>query len=294
MAGNILDGIEALAALEQWRTISEAATRLRLTQSAVSKRIQALQKTMGFRLIEPDGRRVKLTSEAVDLVERARPLLADLRSLARSGPSGGVSTLSLVLADSIAASWGPQVVAEALGGLTDLQVEMHAHRTVLLIESVRLGRYHIGLSTEAPAVKDLIHYPVIDEPFALVRAGFAAKLTKGAPFIVIEPGSATWRAIEPLLERHHPELLARRMVPVESFSAALQMVKAGFGDGLAPLGLALEMKISRTARRPLPNVERQVTLVTRKTVNQIHSFARLRLAIAQAAARHFAGSGAKP
>lgn len=289
MAGNILDGIEALAALEQCKTISEAATRLRLTQSAVSKRIQALQKTMGFRIVEPDGRRLKLTSEAVNLVERARPLLADLRSLARSVPSEGVSTLSLVLADSIAASWGPQVVAEALRGLTDLKVELHAHRTVLLIESVRLGRYHIGLSTDAPAAKDLIHHPVIAEPFALVRSGYAAKSVKGAPFIVIEPSSGTWRAIEPLLERHHPELLARRIVPVESFSAALQMIKAGFGDGLAPLGLVKEMRLERRAFRVLPGVERRVSLSTRKTVNQLASFQRLREGIVRAARRYFEG-----
>ena len=287
MSGNILDGIEALVALEQCRTISEAATRLRLTQSAVSKRIQALQKTMGFRIVEPDGRRLKLTSDAVSLVERARPLLADLRSLTRSVPSGGVSTLSLALADSIAASWGPQVVAEALRGLTDLKVELHAHRTVLLIESVRLGRYHIGLSTDAPAAKDLIHHHVIDEPFVLVRSGYAAKAAQGAPFIVIEPGSATWRAIEPLLARHHPELLARRIVPVESFSAALQMIKAGFGDGLAPLGLVMEMGLEGRAFSLLPGVERRVSISTRKTVNQLASFQRLREGIVRAARRYF-------
>ncbi len=287
MVGNILDGVEALAALEQCGTISEAATRLRLTQSAVSKRIQALQKTMGFRVVEPDGRRLKLTSEAINLVERARPLLADLRSLARSVPSAGVSTLSLVLADSIAASWGPQVVAEALRGLTDLKVELHAHRTVLLIESVRLGRYHVGLSTDAPAAKDLIHHPVIDEPFAFVRSGYGAKSVKGAPFIVIEPGSATWRAIEPLLERHHPELLARKIVPVESFSAALQMIRAGFGDGLAPLGLVMAMRLERRAFTLLPRVQRRVSLSTRKTVNQLASFQRLRDGIVLAAKRHF-------
>ena len=289
MTGNILDGIEALAALDQCRTISEAATRLRLTQSAVSKRIQALQKTMGFRIVEPDGRRLRLTSEAVNLVERARPLLADLRSLARWVPSEGVSTLSLALADSIAASWGPQVVAEALRGLTGLEVELHAHRTVLLIESVRLGRYHIGLSTDAPAAKDLIHHPVIDEPFVLIRSGHAAKPVKGAPFITIEPSSATWRAIQPLLERHHPELLARRIVPVESFSAALQMIKAGFGDGLAPLGLVKEMGIERRSFRLLPGVERRVSLSTRKTVNQLASFQSLREGIVRAARRYFEG-----
>ena len=40
----MLDGIDALIALDQFGTVSEAATRLRLTQSAVSKRIQALQR----------------------------------------------------------------------------------------------------------------------------------------------------------------------------------------------------------------------------------------------------------
>src|SRR5688500_12449682 len=187
----------------------------------------------------------------------------------------------------MAAPWGRRIAAEALRGLTDLQVEMHAHRTVLLIESVRLGRYHIGLSTDTPAAKDLIHHPVIDEPFALVRSGYAAKPVKGAPFIVIEPGSATWRAIEPLLERHHPELLARRIVPVESFSAALQMIKAGFGDGIAPLGLVMEMGIERRAFTVLPGVERRVSLSTRKTVNQLASFQRLRDGIVRAARRYF-------
>ena len=295
MAGNILDGIEALAALEQCGTVSEAAIRLRLTQSAVSKRIQALEKAMGFRIVEPDGRRVKLTSEGVNLVERARPVLADLRTLTQPVRSESVATLSLVLADSIAASWGPHVVAEALRGLTDLEVEMHAHRTVLLIESVRLGRYHIGLSTDAPTARDLIHHPVIDEPFAFVRSGYSSTPSPRArgeggdegTLIVIEPGSATWRAIEPLLERHHPELLARRIVPVESFSAALQMVKAGFGDGIAPLGLVKEMRIQARAFSLLPGVQRTVSLSTRKTVNQLASFQRLRDGIVRSARRYF-------
>lgn len=287
MAGNILDGIEALAALEQCGTVSEAAIRLRLTQSAVSKRIQALEKTMGVRIVEPDGRRVKLTSEGVNLVERARPVLADLRTLTQPVRAEGVSTLSLVLADSIAASWGPHVVAEALRGLTDLELELHAHRTVLLIESVRLGRYHIGLSTDTPAAKDLIHHPVIVEPFAFINSGYAKKAAKGAPLIVIEPTSATWRAIEPKLGRHHPELLARRIVPVESFSVALQMIKAGFGDGIAPIGLVMEMRLERGCFRLLPGVERQVSLSTRKTVNQLASFQRLREGIVRAAREYF-------
>jgi DNA-binding transcriptional LysR family regulator len=288
MVWNTLDGLEALAALERFGTVSEAAIRLRLTQSAVSKRIQALQKALGFRVVEPDGRRVRLTAEAVSLLERARPLVAELRSLAT--PVGGESAarFSLGLADSIAASWGPAVVAEALRALPGVEVDLHAHRSVLLIESVRLGRYHIVLSSDVPTTAELIHYPVIDEPMLLINAGCRPKAEKGAPLITIEASSATWRAIEPALHERHPQLLARRIVPVESFSAALQMVKAGFGDGLAPLGLALETGLDRRCCRALPGVERRVSLLTRKTVNQLASFAKLRDALISATAARFA------
>ena len=290
MRGNILEALEALAALERFGTVSEAAVRLRLTQSAVSKRIQALQQAVGFRVVEPHGRRLRLTAQAVGLLERARPLVADLRALAAPVEAESVSRYSLGLADSIAASWGPGVVAEALKALPGVQVDLHAHRSVLLIESVRLGRYHIVLSSDVPTTAELLHYPVTDEPMVLINSGFASKAASGAPLITIEQSSATWRAIEPLLREHHPQLLGRRLVPVESFSAALQMAKAGFGDGLAPLGLALEMRLDRRCYRRLPGVGRRVSLLTRKTVNQLASFARLRDGLIAATAAYFARS----
>ena len=110
----MLDGIEALIALEKFGTVSEAATRLRLTQSAVSKRIHALQHTVGYKLVEPHGRRVRLTAPGLRLLERARPLVAELRALAGPAEGGAVASLSMVLGDSIAASWGPAVIRRAL------------------------------------------------------------------------------------------------------------------------------------------------------------------------------------
>lgn len=271
----MLNGIDALIALEQFGTISEAAVRLRLTQSAVSKRIQELQRAVGMRLIERDGRRVRLTVSGIDLLERARPLVADLRGLA-SPQHGAASSFSIALADSIASSWGPAVIQRALRGLDAVSVQLHAHRSVLLIESVRLGRYHIGMSTDLPAARDLIHYPLIEEPMVLIRAQPGARGASPHPLISIEPTSATWRAIEPHIREHQPLLLARRLVPVETFSATVQMVKAGFGDGLVPLGLAIEMGFDKRRYRRLDGVTRNIALVTRKTVNQLANFQRLR------------------
>jgi DNA-binding transcriptional LysR family regulator len=282
MLRNTLDGVEALAALEQFGTVSEAATRLRLTQSAVSKRIAALGRAMGFRVVEPEGRRLRLTADAQALLDRARPLVAELRALAT--PSGGATTFSLALADSIASSWGPGVVAAALQD--DVRVRLHAHRTVLLVESVRLGRYQIGLCTAVPSATDLLSYPVTDEPMVLVASGLE-RSRSAAPLITIEPGAATWRAVEPLLRRRQPRLLAREIVPVESFGAALQMVKAGFGDGLVPLGLALAAELPARAYRLLPGVRRSVVLLTRKTVHQEPAFAALKDRLVNAASTYF-------
>jgi DNA-binding transcriptional LysR family regulator len=280
------DGVEALAALERFGTVSEAATRLRLTQSAVSKRLRVLERWVGFAVTEPRGRRVVLTGDAIHLLERARPLLAELRAVGEP-QSRGHDRFSLALADSIAASWGPRVVAAAVRGVSGLSVDLHAHRSVLVLESLRLGRYHIGLSTVAPGLDDLVHHPIVDEPMVLVRA--TAEAGRDRPLITIEPSSATWRAIEPQLRQHQQALLRRRLVFVESFSAALQMVRAGFGDGLLPLGLALAMKVPRASYRELSRVVRQVALVTRKSVLERATFEALRAGIRLAAERYFSG-----
>ena len=272
---------------KKFGTVSEAAVRLRLTQSAVSKRIQALQQTVGFRLVEPDGRRIRLTPRAVQFLERARPLVAELRGIAKEADLGMAGAFSLALADSIASSWGPVVVRTALQSLGDLRVELHAHRSVLVVESVRLGRYHIGLCTDPLAAKDLVRYPVIDEPFVLIHSTFGDKPAANMPLIAIEPGSATWRAVEPLIRRYHPRLARRQIVPVESFPAAVQMVKAGFGDGLAPLGLILEMGLDKRCYRKLPAVRRSVALLTRKTVHQLPSFQAFHARLARATAEYF-------
>jgi DNA-binding transcriptional LysR family regulator len=82
-------------------------------------------------------------------------------------------------------------------------------------------------------------------------------------------------------------------VPVESFSAAVQMVRAGFGDGLIPLGLALENRLDRRCYRELPSVVRPVALLVRKTVNQLAAFALFRERLLEATRAYFASARAR-
>src|SRR3989344_6465533 len=98
----MVEGIEALLALERTGTISEAAAQLRLTQSAVSKRIQALENDLKFKLIEPDGRRVKLTATGQSFLDKARVLISELKNLKQLESDNSAKKFSIALSDSIA------------------------------------------------------------------------------------------------------------------------------------------------------------------------------------------------
>jgi DNA-binding transcriptional LysR family regulator len=52
-----------------------------VSQPAASRQVRALETELGVRLFDRIGRRVRLTSEGEDLLQRSRRLLADAASL---------------------------------------------------------------------------------------------------------------------------------------------------------------------------------------------------------------------
>ena len=121
----------------------------------------------------------------------------------------------------------------------------------------------------------------------LVNCGCARKADDAQPVITIERGSATWRAMDAVMRKDHPDIYRRQRIGVESFSAAVQMVRAGFGDGLVPLGLARESRLDARCYRVVEGLVRKVALYTRKTVNQTPGFTRFREALTREAVACF-------
>lgn len=280
----MLDGIEALTALARCGTVGEAAVTLRLTQSAVTKRIQSLQNDLGFKLTARDGRRIRLTPEAQNYLDRARPLLVELQNLRYEKVTEPSTAFSLAMADSIASSWGPAVLREVASQLPQLKLRLHAHRSALVVEAIRMGRYHIGLCTDSLPTSDLVSFPVTIETFVLLNSKLGHRFDPHLPLITIEENSATWRGIQPHVTRH--ALLNRaEYTRVESFTAALQMVAAGFGNGLVPLGLAKERGVNARSFQLLTSIQRPISLLTRKSISQLDAFQKVHVALQTACRR---------
>ncbi|TMV82990.1 LysR family transcriptional regulator, partial [Thioclava sp. BHET1] len=110
-----LPALEALDALERSGSVSEAARLCRLSQSAVSHKLRALESRLGFRLTEPSGRGVALTPQARRYLAAVRPGLAALRE-AHRGIGAVQGTLEISCVSGLAATW----LAPRLGGFLNL------------------------------------------------------------------------------------------------------------------------------------------------------------------------------
>jgi len=91
-----LRNLRTFVAIADGGGVTSAATRLNMTQPTASRQIDALENELGVSLFTRIGRRLRLTSEGEDLLQRSRRLLADAESLgerARALKRGQTGTL---------------------------------------------------------------------------------------------------------------------------------------------------------------------------------------------------------
>lgn len=255
----------------------EASTELRISQSAVSKRIAALERYYDRKLVERHGRRVVFTHHGTRLVERVTPLLSELRSVFLEDNAIRKGKIILGVSEAILASWGPRLFAEIRGRLPGLELELHAQRSPVVLDRLRSGEYMVGLCTgSADADTDLVSEIVRSEPMVIVPSGLQPltyHVGDRLDVITIESRSGAWASIEEVMSR----LAIVREVSLESFFAVAQMAIAGFGHGLVPMGVARTLGVGEAQFIDLGEhgLTRPVRFVARKSMfarNLVRSF----------------------
>jgi LysR family cyn operon transcriptional activator len=124
-----LHHLRAFATVVDAGGLARAATRLHVSQPALSRQIQALESDLGVSLFDRIGRRVQLTSQGEELLQRSRRLLAEAESLgerARELKSGETGILR------VAAT--PQVIENLLAQFLIRYRRRHPAVEVHLVE----------------------------------------------------------------------------------------------------------------------------------------------------------------
>ena len=264
----MIENLETLIALSKAGTMMEASTALRISQSAVSKRIAALERYYDRDLIERHGRRVVLTHHGTRLVERVTPLLSELRSVFLEDNALRKGKIILGVSEAILASWGSTLFAQVRDCMPGVEFEFHAQRSPVVLARLRSGEYMVGICTGSPdADTDLVSEVIRQEPMVIIPSGLKKiKYRSGASLDVmtIESRSGAWGSIEENMQR----LNLNRSTSLESFFAVAQMALSDFGHGLVPTGVAKTLGIAdkKLIRLSAEDLSRPVRFVARKSM----------------------------
>ena len=264
----MIENLETLVALSKTGTMMETATVLKISQSAVSKRIAVLERYYDRSLIERHGRRVVLTYHGTRLVEKVTPLISELRSVFLEDNALRKGKIIMGVSEAILASWGPRLFAKVQREMPEVEYTFHAQRSPIVLDRIRSGEYMVGICTGSPdADTDLQSEVIRLEPMVILPSGLRPldyRIGDELDVITIESRSGAWRSIEDDMRR----LKLARRVSLESFFSVAQMALAGFGHGLVPEGVAKTLGVKPRQLIPLneSGLNRPVRFVARKSM----------------------------
>lgn len=234
----MIENLETLVTLAKTGTMRETATKLKISQSAVSKRISAVSKYYDRPLIERHGRRVQLTQYGRQLVDRIEPLLQEVRAVFIQDDVLREGRLIVGVSEAILSSWGSELFSQVQRDLPEVEFEFHAQRSPVVMDRLYSGELMVGLCTGMADIEtDLMSTLVGLEEMVIIPSRCAPldwQIGQPLDVMTIESRSGAWASIEDRME----SLELRRTQSMESFFAVARMAQAGFGHGLVPRGVA--------------------------------------------------------
>ncbi|MGG5826409.1 LysR family transcriptional regulator [Aeromonas salmonicida] len=282
----LLEGLETLSLLASEGTMAKVASRLYISQSAVSKRIAQLEQRLGKKLIEPDGRQIRLTPQARELLDRVAPSLAEMKGvLADSQTLTDLTPLPVACSETLLAGYLARFMHDYLG--RDPHIALSTHHTPVILARVRSGDALLGICAgRLPPGHGLGAELLLEEPFYLVgddqHEAPSADQRKILTMDLENPSNRYLR--EPLAQ-----LGLVPAMELDSYLALIELAKAGIGPVLLPAGLLALVGEQGETARPLPGLGRPLHLVYRQS-----SLKRERIAQLVSALRrhfhHFSGS----
>ncbi|MGB8877558.1 MAG: LysR substrate-binding domain-containing protein, partial [Solirubrobacteraceae bacterium] len=218
-----------------------AALRLDISQPQVSRRVRALEETLGVELFVRTARRTALTDAGEMLLLDAREALAGfdrLRARARVVRSGAGGRVSVGFLWSTLSAFLPQLVAAAGERHRDIELSVSQLVFLEMLPSLRRGDVDLVIGRSAREASDIVEETLRREPSVLAMPEghpFTRQDTLRLAQLDGEPMIAFSRALVP--SAYDASVAAARERGVEirivqharSAGEALALVSAGLG-----------------------------------------------------------------
>lgn len=260
-------------------TISDAAARLHLSQPAVSRRLQALERQLGVDVFDRVLGRLRLTDAGRALLphaERSRAAEIDAVRAATDRRDPLAGTVSIGVVGSLVELYITDAFRAATRRHPATEIEVTTATSAQIRDLVRRGDVELGVSYAQPIDDDLDVEVIALERLLVVCA--TDHLLAGGRLPDVELDHHRWlvfpeRASHPetsgtialrTLERHH--VAPNRLRPIDSLSAQRSLAIAGYGLALLPASMVTaDIRTGRLATVDVPalDIEAPITLIRR-------------------------------
>ena len=233
--------VEAFYWVASLKSISRAADKLFLTQSAMSSRISTLEEELGVLLLDRRDKQFKLTTAGARFLVYAQRLLALQREVRAEMGSGAPLAVSMRIGaiESVLHSWLIPWLEKLRRDQPGLELDLTVETTPILVDHIQRGALDLvfaALPASADGVRNRA-LPSMDMAFVgnpelhKKRKYGLAELAE-MELLTFQKGSQPHVTLLDLFRQHHME--PKRVHAISSISAMVQLVQGGFGVALLP------------------------------------------------------------
>jgi DNA-binding transcriptional LysR family regulator len=259
--------VEAFYWVASLKSVTRAAEKLHLTQSAMSSRIAALEEELGVLLFDRRDKQFRLTVAGTRFLVYAQRLLELQREVKAEMGSGAPLAVSMRIGaiESVLHSWLIPWIEALRAEHPALELELTVETTPILVEQVRRGTQDVVFAA-LPASADGVRSRALP-PMELVFVGntdlhrkrrYSLADLAELELLTFQRGSYPHVMLVDLLRQGGVE--PRRIHTISSISAMVQLVQGGFGVATLPRSAVqrlaafphLKQLACDTALQPLP------------------------------------------
>jgi DNA-binding transcriptional LysR family regulator len=233
--------------------VSRAAQRLHITQPALTRQIQDLEREFTCRLFDRVGRRIVLTRDGDELLERVRRLLADaeaLRERAGALAGGEAGVLRIGATPQFIEAALPEVLTRYASAYPGIDVQLVEGGARVLVTQVQQGELHLAVGVwRAGGLQSQPLYPgrvlaVMQRRHRLAdRKALTLTELAGIPLLLLVRDFQTRELFDEACQAAHFEPTVR----LESRSPQSLVALAEAGHGIAIVPSAVRLDTSRVA-----------------------------------------------
>ncbi|MBM9547420.1 LysR family transcriptional regulator [Leptospira sp. 201903074] len=254
-------------------TFQKAATRLGLTQPALSRQIFLLEKELGVTVLERGGRSVRLTHEGERFYQysiRMKELWEEIQNgFSKDNELKG--NFSISAGGTVSAWILPQILKDILNKRPGLSLSVREGDAKETKDAVLKGEVDLGILTgpiSEPSLNVLEFlsdriFPVAAKAHPIfLKKKIRIEDLKKQSFVFFHPGSALRKAVEKKIKKFSKEFGSKIAMELRSVESVIKSLEAGLGIGFLS-EYSISSKLGKIKFEDW-NVERKFYLCYRK------------------------------